>query len=49
MKRTLSFLAKGNDCPLTARERSVLQLMAEGPQQQEDRIHLFTGRPSAAS
>ena len=25
-----SFLTKGNDCPLTARERSVVQLIAEG-------------------
>jgi DNA-binding NarL/FixJ family response regulator len=25
-----SFLTKGNDCPLTARERSVVQLVAEG-------------------
>ena len=33
-----SFLTKGNNSPLTARERSVVQLIAEGPQQQADCI-----------
>ena len=34
-----SFLTKGNDGPLSARERSVLQLIAVGHSQQEGRIH----------